>query len=173
MKRRASIGLLFILAISVLYSCKCPMASQKKEEKMKTEGSMGMATPPLIIYKTKKDYNDKVPVILSEDKKSIVSYPGTKDVFYKGKLALPTELQDGYLLDNRGIDPNVAFLGITYDTYSKSMRVFSKNQLYDMIIDKDPIVEMYRCRRKGIKNIPEDINRLIESGGLKDCKRLK
>jgi hypothetical protein len=163
-----------ILIVSFISSCTCTKKTESsKEESNKASGPMGMAAPPLIIYKTKADYNDKVPVILSEDKSKIVSYPGTKDVFYQGKLATPTLLEGGYLLDNRGIDEHVAFLGISYDTYSKSMRMFSENQLFESIIDDDPIIEMYRCSRRGFKSIPEDINTMIRKGDFSPCEKLK
>jgi hypothetical protein len=134
---------------------------------------MGMATPPLIIYKTKANYNDKIPVTLSSDKAEIVSYPGSKDVFYKGKLATPTELSNDFLLDNRGIDEHVAFLDISYESFSRMMRPLSKEQMFEMILDNDPIIEMYRCQRKDYKDIPNDLNTMIKNGKLSKCERLK
>ena len=181
--KNLSLALSLILIISVLSSCTCTKKTENKAKENKTatqveenktaKKPMGMATPPVIIYKTKKDYNNNVPVTLSKNKKEIVSYPGTNDVFYKGKLATPTVLEDGFLLDNRGIDENVAFLDISYDVYSKSMRVFSKKQLFDNIIDNDPILEMYRCSRRDFKSIPEDINKMIKKGDFKNCEKLK
>lgn len=105
--------------------------------------SLAMASPKVIIYKMKKDYSHHVPVILSEDKKSLVSYPDPKDVYYNGRLAYPTPLNDGYWLDNRGIGPNVAFLSYTYEEYSNFTDVPDINTLYKKIIDKDPIKEMW------------------------------
>ncbi|MEZ5198883.1 MAG: hypothetical protein R2764_21650 [Bacteroidales bacterium] len=87
------------------------------------------AGPPAIIYKTLKDYYDKVPVSLSEDKTEVVSYPGIKDIYYKGEFAYPTQLHDGFLLDNRGIDINTAFLNLTYEDYSKLKSTPSKEEL--------------------------------------------
>ena len=166
--------LYFILSISLLQSCACQSKTkEKKADEPSTKPAMGMATPPLIIYKTKADYNNKVPVTLSEDKKEIVSYPGSKDVFYKGKLATPTELADDFLLDNRGIDVNVAFLDISYESFSRMMRPLSKEQMFEMILDNDPIVEMYRCKRKDYKEIPNDLNAMIKKGDLSKCERLK
>ena len=71
--------------------------------------TMDFSGPPTTLYKTKADYNNKVPVTLSEDKTKIVSYPSPKDVFYNGNFAYPTPLAQGYLLDNRGIGKNVAY----------------------------------------------------------------
>ena len=38
------------------------------------------AAPPVVIYKTAKDYSRHVPVGLSEDGQTIVSYPAVSDV---------------------------------------------------------------------------------------------
>ena len=131
------------------------------------------AGPQTIIYKTKKDYSKFVPVILSEDKSKIVSYPHPKDVFYKGELAYPTELKNGYLLDNRGININVAFLNITYEDYSKLEKIPLLLELFSMILDKDPLIEIYNCgNRDTFKNEISDLNKLVENNGLKDCKSL-
>ena len=126
-----------------------------------------------IIYKTKKDYRSFVPVTLSEDKTKIVSYPNPKDVFYEGVLAYPTELNKGYLLDNRGINNNVAFLNINYENYSKLEEVPLLDELFSMILDKDPLIEMYNCgNRYTFKNGISDLNKFIDNIGLKDCKCL-
>jgi hypothetical protein len=145
----------------------------KKTESEKS-GQMAIASPPVIVYQTKADYYDKVPVTLSEDKSEIVSYPGVKDVYYKGELAYPTKLNDGYLLDNRGIDPNSAFLKLTYEEYSKLEATPTKEELYRMILDKDPFSKMYNCGNKySYKDIVSELNSLIDGKKLKKQTRLK
>ena len=67
------------------------------------------AVPPTTIYKTRTNYNNLVPIGLSEDKSEIVSCPEPSDVYYMGQLAYPTELNQGYLLDNRELDQTVHF----------------------------------------------------------------
>jgi len=130
--------------------------------------------PPTLIYKTKKDYRDNVAVTLSDDKSKIVSYPHSKDVYYKGKLAYPTKLNNGYLLDNKGISINVAFLNMTYEKYSQLENIPSLVKLYEMIIDKDPLAELYNCgNRHKFKNEIEELNQLITKHQLEDCKCLK
>ena len=172
--KRFSYVLYLLLSISLIQSCACPMKTkEKKGKESNTKPAMGMATPPLIIYKTKINYNDKVPVTLSADKSEIASYPGSKDVFYKGKLATPTELSNGFLLDNRGIDVNVAFLDISYDTFSKMMRPLSKEKMFEMILDNDPLTEMYKCKRGDFKDLIKDLNLMIEEGNFSKCERLK
>ena len=170
-------SLLFILSILILNACftvKKSNTTMKETETDKDKIVLDFkAGPPTIIYKTKKDYNQFVPVILSEDKSKIVSYPHPKDVFYKGELAYPTELKNGYLLDNRGINSNVAFLNITYEDYSKLEKVPLLNELFSMILDKNPLIEIYNCgNRYTFKNEIFDLNKLIENNGLKNCKCL-
>ncbi|HOY31375.1 MAG TPA: hypothetical protein PKW80_05815 [Bacteroidales bacterium] len=126
--------------------------------------------PPIIIYKTTKDYFKNVPVTLSGDKTLIVSYPDKKDVYYEGELAYPTLLYGGYLLDNRGIGPNSAFLKFTYEEYSRLNETPSTDVLIELVQDKDPFIEMYllSCKRD-----TSDINSLIKSGLKKNCKKIK
>ena len=77
------------------------------------------AGPPTIIYKTRADYSNNVPIILSEDKTVILSYPAPADLKPDGAFSTPTLLKNGYLLDNRGVNANVAFLKMSYQEYSK------------------------------------------------------
>ncbi len=171
-------GIAFILMITII-SCspKTHINDSQKmedEQKEKTGGTVVQAIPPLIIYKTKNDYSDKVPVILSEDKSKITSYPAASDLIRNGELTLPVELHDGFLLDKRGINQNVAFLDISYGTFTKAMRVYTVQQLYDMIIDKDPLTEMYDCGNKTeYKNEEEELNAIIDEGKLDSLKKLK
>ena len=90
--------------------------NKNQEEKM-SEGQK-VAGPPVYIYKTRNDYYDKVPVTLSDDQSGIVSYPDIRDVYKGGEPAYPTKLEGGFLLDNRGIDQNTAFLSVTYEEYA-------------------------------------------------------
>lgn len=131
------------------------------------------AGPPTMIYKTKADYNKLVPVILSDDKSEIVSYPHPTDIYYKGELAYPTKLDDGYLLDNRGITENVAFLNISYQDYKNLQKLPSADSLFSMIIDSDPLIVLYYC---GNKNHWDDVekraNEIINKKKLKKYKKL-
>ena len=162
----------------IAYSCssikKNNTAMNKKEKWNNGPISLDFKNgPPTLIYKTKKDYRKNVPVILSEDKTKIVSYPHPKDIFYKGKLAYPYELKNGYLLDNCGINVNVAFLKMTYEEYSKLENGPSLEELLNMIIDKNPLVELYYCgNRYSLKNEILDLNQLIENEKLMKCKCL-
>lgn len=126
--------------------------------------------PPIIIYKTNKDYSKNVPITLSADKTAIMSFPDIRDVYYKEDLAYPTKLTRGFWLDNRGINENSAFLKYTYEEFSQLSETPSVEILYDRIIDKDPFVEMYiiACERD-----TSEINKIIRSGLKKNCKKIK
>jgi len=170
-------SILFIVSVLITISCstaKKNTITMKGIEADKDKVILNFkAGPQAIIYKSKNNYNKFVPVSLSDDKSKIVSYPHPKDVFYRGELAYPTELNNGYLLDNRGIDKNVAFLNITYEDYSKLEKVPLLNELFSMILDKDPLIEIYNCgNRYTFKNGISDLNKLIENNGLKNCKCL-
>ena len=169
--------IILIVSVLVINSCCTANKSQiptdaKKNDKDKIVLSFKDG-PQTFIYKTKQDYNKFVPIAMSDDKSKIISYPHPKDIFYKGDLAYPTELEGGYLLDNRGISSQVAFLNITYEAYSKLEKAPSLEELNEMILDRSPLVVLYNCgNRFTFKNGIADLNRLIESNGLKDCKCL-
>lgn len=129
--------------------------------------------PPAMVYKTRKDYNDRVAVILSPDKSEVISYPAPSDI--DPSKVMPAQLEKGYLLDNRGIDPNVAFLKMTYEEYAKLPKAPSRQELYNMILDKDPLKEMCNCgNRRSIDNPEAQINYLITHNKLEStCKQVK
>ncbi len=131
--------------------------------------------PHLLVYKTKKDYRQLVPVMLSDDKKSIVSYPDPQDIRVVGSAITPTSLKDGYLMDNRGIGENVAFLNITYKQYAKLKTAPEIEKLYSLIKDKDPLVMLCDCGLKqSFKDPKADVNKLIAGKRLTTkCKVLK
>lgn len=125
--------------------------------------------PKAIIYKTKADYFDKVPIFLSEDKKTITGFPHPKDLMKGEKYSLPTPLIKGFLLDNRGIGQNTAFLKYSYDEYSKLNKAPNLEKLYDMILDPDPLLEIYELgQRTDFKSVNE-INRYLR----KNLNRIK
>ena len=166
-----------LLTVLPIFSC-TSLKEQTATQVNKTEKSEPTAVtlefndgPQTIIYKTTRDYKTFVPVILSKDKSEIVSYPHPKDLFYNGKFAYPTQLNEGFLLDNKGINTNVAFLNTTYEKYAKLDSVPSLNDLYEMILDKSPLIELYNCGNKyAFNNLLTDLNSLIESNVLNECK---
>ena len=161
MKNLIFIGLIMVFLISA--SCS-------------TQRSVAMVSrpgPQTLVYKTKADYSKYVAVTLSDDKTKIVSYPAPQDVFYQGKLAIPTSLAAGYELDNRGLTPNSCFIKITYEDYTKLKEVPSLDELYKLIIDKSPFTEMYDLGlRSNFKNEKKEINTIIKKHRLKTYKKL-
>jgi len=127
--------------------------------------------PQTLVYKTTKDYSDLVPVIMDKRKTRIVSYPAPSDVFRNGKLAKPTMLKYGYLLDNRGIGPDVAFLKYSYEEYSKFQEVPAMQVLLENIEDKWPLIELIDCGiRTQYSDEVKELNVIIDSN-FKGCKR--
>ncbi len=137
-------------------------------------GSVSVPGPRCIVYKMKQDYSQLVPVELTPDRSEIVSFPGIRDIYYHDVFAYPTKLEDGYFLDNRGIGPQVAFLRLTYDEYSKLETTPTASTLMNLILAVDPILEMYDCgNRNSYADAAAAMNQLILSGKLKQKKRLK
>lgn len=122
----------------------------------------------VVIYKTKDNYNNLVPISLSEDKQTITSYPDMKDLTSSSE---PTLLKNNYLIDNRGINKNSVFLSITYNEYSNLTEVPSLETLKSKIKDNNPFLEMYNCSKtKNNTEQVEYINSLIGSQNLeKEC----
>jgi hypothetical protein len=134
-----------------------------------------ISAPPTLVYKTRSNYNNLVPVLLSDDKTEIISYPHPTDLKVGDALALPTSLIDGYLLDNRGIGSNVAFLKMTYEEYSKLDSAPTLKELYDLIIDKDPLTELCNCGNRTVfKEEISELNKIIKAEKLKTmCRQIK
>lgn len=158
-----------LFVIIVFCSCKANNnLTQKTNTSQTSVATVNDNRPHLMVYKTKADYNNYVPVILSDDKTKIISYPHPTDLKVGDKLQLPTLLHEGYLLDNRGLGKNVAFVKINYEEYSKLQSVPTLKELYDLIIDKNPLIELYDC---GIRTDSiDDINKL---NNLIDSKKLR
>jgi hypothetical protein len=158
-----------LFSTTIIFSCKAP--KPKNQPVLK---EMDFSNPPTVIYKTKNDYSQMVPVTLSEDKTKIVSYPGPQDLYFRGILATPTQLDRGYWLDNRGLNMNSVFLNISYGEYSKWQKMPSLVELYSHIIDKDPFTAFYNCgnRYQYWEDEVLQLNTLINNKGLSRCKCL-
>ncbi|MCB9015368.1 MAG: hypothetical protein H6541_06185 [Lentimicrobiaceae bacterium] len=157
-----------IAMITGTYSCK---NTSKVTESAKMNQ---VAAPQVFIYKTKADYQQQVPVILSSDKSTLVSYPAPGDVFYNGDLAYPVQLENGYLLDRRGINKDCAFLKWTYYEYSRLDHTPSQPEIMEMILDKDPLTELYNCGKKSnYTHLEAELNEIIKKGELSKFKKIK
>ncbi len=161
------IATVFILLVN---SCKCKQnATVSQINPVEFQNVRALA--PVIIYKTKSNYDKNVPVLMSDDKKDIISYPDIIDIYFGGKLAYPTQLVGGYLLDNRGIGKNVAFLKFTYEEYSKLSSTPTKEELMGMIIENNPLIELYNCDKLPKNNI-EQLNDAISKGIQNYCTNI-
>ena len=128
----------------------------------------GVSSPVVYIYKMKKDYSKLVPVLMNEERTRIVSYPDPVDLQRGGKPALPTPLEGGYWLDNRGIGPTVAFLSYTYEEYIRLAAPPSREEMMERIVDKYPLTEIRACgRRADYKDIVTELNEKIRREGWK------
>lgn len=156
----------FLISGILLFSC-----SSTKKNNM--NGKTGISSPPAIIYKTKKDYYQNVPVTLSADKQKIVSYPAPTDIRRGDEFTYPTKLNSGYLLDNRGIGINTAFLRFTYEDYYNMDNIPGVDRLMEYIIDDDPFLEMYQLGNRGdYKDIEQETNQIIDNNKLKKFTNL-
>ena len=103
-------------------------------------GSAAMR-PLAVVYRTDRDYSRLVPVTMDAGRKRIAAFPDPSDVRKQGSE--PIRLNDGYLLDRRGIGPNTAFLSITYDEYSRMSAAPSPDSLLSRIVSTRPFTAMY------------------------------
>ena len=162
----------YILIICVsISSCKTNILTKSTKDNNFLKNSE--ALPQAIVYKTNHDYSDLVPVIMNPEKTQIVTYPAPSDLFYKGKLAKPTALKNGYWLDNRGINERVVFLKYTYETYSQLKEAPGLSEMMLNIAEKNPLTELIICGERNKFNNPvSDLNSLIDNG-FPGCKRVK
>lgn len=168
MKLFRTLSLLLLSSMIVFTGCKT------KQQVSAVKGKPILANAPVIIYKTKADFSMHVPVTLSDDKQSLTSYPAPSDIYYGGDLAYPVTLANGYLLDKRGIDGNVAFTRWTYYEYSRLAKTPAPGEIMKMILENDPLIEMYDCGKvNDFNNLEEDLNKIIKSEKLNKFKRIK
>ena len=168
--------LIALLAIGAA-GCKSgyQLIGESNREKPAAMTEKTAAGPPTLVYKTRADYQNLVPVLLSDDKSQIVSYPQPSDVKTDNGFQTPTALHNGYLLDNRGIGPNVAFLKLTYEEYSNLSSLPTLPELYAAIRDKNPLTELCNCgNRLAFKDAEKEINALIDQKQLRaKCRVVK
>jgi hypothetical protein len=162
--------IVFMLVAACMITGSCNSAKKSRF----SDNFPALTGPNIYIYKTRGDYYTQVPIGLSADKKTIVSYPDIKDVFTNGKLAYPTVLEDGFLLDNRGISENVAFLKLTYQQYATLKATPNPDSLFNLILDNDPLTLLYDCGSKNnYQNLPGQLNELIKAKDFSRFKKLK
>jgi len=164
-----------LIIFSVIFvSCKSSVKIPSKKNEI-LFGDSAVSSLPILIYKTKRDYNNLVPILLNDDKTQIVSYPDPKDIKVGSDFFLPTSLQKGYLLDNKGIGLNVAFLKYTYEEYSNLKTLPTLQELYNNIKDKNPLIELCDCGNKSkYVDLEKQLNEYIDKDFIRiKCKVLK
>lgn len=123
------------------------------------------ALAPIVIYQTRGDYRELVPIRLSRDKQQVLSYPSRVDLGSPGHFATPILLADGYLLDKRGVGPESAFLRLTYSEYYALGRDPSPEELLDYILDDEPFLFLAVVDRKQLRDdSPQSLEQYIKSG---------
>ena len=163
MMNRSSLLAVLLLTLS---SCNNSKGISKNNIVVTQQAAQG---PPTYIYQTRNNYNDKVPVLLSEDKLELVSYPDPADLKKGGRFTYPTPLAAGYLLDNRGINKQVAFLTLSYEEYAALPQKPDRASIMSMILDKDPLISLYACGSRNNYNdttIVEQLNAVINQRKL-------
>ena len=146
-------------------------ATSPQPQQNNTVAAAAVPSPPTYIYKTRNDYSQNVFVGYANNR--ITFFPAPSDLYTNGKLATPTPLRNGYWLDNRGISPNIAFLSYTYEEYANMQHV--PDDLYQRILDKDPILEMWDCGpRHTYNDAAKELNKIIQENQLDtSCTRVK
>lgn len=149
-------------------SCKTKQNYTTIKEADKQEDNIMSATAPVVVYKTIRDFSNYVPVIMNREKTAIVSYPDRMDISANQK---PTDLINGYLLDNRGINENVAYLKLTYEAYRNLKNNPDLDELNRLILEKYPLLELYYCNdRSNYQHLIPELNNLIDNGFL-GCRK--
>jgi hypothetical protein len=165
------IAIIPLMMAGLLTGCHCTKDTAGTE----ATPSVAVTGPQAIVYKVRKDLMDKVPVILSADGSTIVSYPHPSDLKGPNGLAVPTVLHKGYLLDNRGINKHVAFLNMTYEAYAALPEAPTEEALMTMLKEKKPLLELCDCGSRGrFTDVVKELDQLIDDRQLrKTCKVIK
>lgn len=154
--------IIFILVILLFAGC---CARKKTTATVTQTPSSTKALPAIVIYKTKANYSMLVPVVLSADKKEIVSYPDPKDVKDDSGFYYPTALKNGYWMDNIGVGVNTGYLGMSLKEYSQLKEPLSLDEMMVMLVDANPFTEMWNCGNRGSVSLTE-LNKSIENNKL-------
>ncbi|HQN98502.1 MAG TPA: hypothetical protein PKU86_03530 [Bacteroidales bacterium] len=162
----------FLLSsLMLLTTCKTTHQNMQSQQ----ESNFSQSPAPIMVYKTRNDYSKLVPIVLSPNKDSVLNYPHPQDLKQGNSFRYPVLLEEGYLLDRKGIQAGTAFLKITYEEYVELNELPSPDQLLEMIADADPFTELYRCRINLADNKRIDtLNAWIRNRQLeKRCSKLK
>lgn len=128
--------------------------------------------PKAIVYRTSVPCPDLVPVQLSADGTSLISYPAPGDI--SEAHSTPLQLDGGWWLDRRGIGPGTAFTTYTYAEYSAMAQAPSQSEILAHIDRKAYITDMYALPLTASEAAakPDICNKYI-ADGFTDCEKLR
>jgi hypothetical protein len=122
------------------------------------------ASGPVVVYKTKNNYDKNLTIQLSKNGKEVTAYPGKSDAFHQK----PIILEKGYRLKRMVGD---TYLSITIDEYANSDKEFSEKDFLELVFDKNPYLEKYECCECTDGDTAK-INQLIRENRLAECDNL-
>lgn len=117
--------------------------------------------PQAIAYKTSAPVADYVPVTVNADRTEIVAYPAPGDITSNSR---PVPLDDGWLLDRRGVSSKTAFTSYTYAEYAALQSAPSREQLLRSIQPGVTVTDIISLPMKAGAATAESANRAIRSG---------
>ncbi len=125
---------------------------------------MGGARPHVFVYKAAAKFADKVPVVLTDDRQHLASFPAPQDVAASGSRAKPIKLHHGYWLSEWGIAPNTVFLKYTFEEYAALPSQPTPDELFHKVANKNPLKALYDCGTAGVKTTVDALNAVIDKG---------
>ena len=99
------------------------------------------ALPKAVVYKMNGDYAAYVPVTVSADGRSLISFPAPTDLVDGSE---PIAMASGYYLDRRGVNQNTRFTRWTYAEYRALRQTPSPAQILDNLIPDARVVDIHR-----------------------------
>jgi len=159
-------GILFVVSFG-LFCC----LTQQPVNKIEKNSFAFVPAPNVIVYQLNGNWENLVPVTLSEDKTKIVAYPGPTDL---QKMKPPVSLKYGWRLDTRGISSNTAFLSVTIDEYLTWKEVPSVDELMKKVKVVKPFKRIMNCGNFIVNNESiEKLNTQLRKKTIKKCSCVK
>lgn len=125
----------------------------------------GMHTyvPRAVVYKTNGDYNFNVPIQVTPDGTTVISFPAPSDL---STDAMPLPLANGFLLDRRGVSSDTRFTSYTYSQYAAMQQPPTTDELLKAIIPNATITELVQLPMSASEAVADttEVNKLIRTG---------
>ncbi len=129
-------------------------------------GGKASAYPHARIYRTTAPSDSLVPITLSPDGATVISYPAPGDL-----SSVPARLTGGWMLDSRGITPQSAFTGFTYREYKALPAAPSPARLLSSVEPGVKVSEIVELPFRIGQATPAMADSLIRAG-LPGCKTI-